>query len=118
MILAPHLMNSRNWLQDFGQFVDQSIRHFEAPGQPFRLYEHDSGWTLEFDLPGVGKDAIHLEVRDRALLLQIDDQPSRSLPLGRSVDASAISAQMKDGVLQVRLPRAETSADTRRIEIL
>ncbi|GAA5484364.1 hypothetical protein Hsar01_03608 [Haloferula sargassicola] len=111
-------MNTRGWIHDFSQFVDQAIRQFESPARPFRLYEDEGGWALEMDVPGVAKDDLKLEVRDRALRVELGESGTRELPLGRQIDATAVSAKLTDGVLRIRLPKADSSSDVRRIEIL
>ncbi len=111
-------MNTRGWFDDLSQFVDQAIRHFEAPNRPFRLFEDDNGWTVEMDVPGIAKDAVKLEVRDRVLVLDLGETDQRRLPLGRQVDATAVCARLADGLLRVRLPKADASQEVRRIEIL
>ena len=111
-------MNSRGWFNELGQFLDQAIRHFDSPTRPFRVFENEGGWTIELEAPGLSKDSVSLEIRDRELHLKLGEAETRKLPIGARIDATAISAKLADGILRVRLPKADTASDTRRVEIL
>ena len=96
--------------------------------------EDDTGITLLADLPGVGRD--QLELRVEADTLHIEGQvdaatPSgleavhaevrlpryrRSFTLSRELDAAKIEAQLKDGVLRLRIPK-QAHAQPRRIQV-
>ena len=101
---------------------------------PVDVIEDADGITLYADLPGVPKDKLNLHVE--ADTLTIEGEVSLDLPegmepshtevdlpryrrvftLSRELDASKVSAGLKDGVLSLRIPRAE-HAQPRRIEI-
>lgn len=96
--------------------------------------EDDTGITLLADLPGVARE--QLELRVEADTLHIEGQvdaatPSglepvhaevrlpryrRSFTLSRELDASRIEAQLKDGVLRLRIPK-QAHAQPRRIQV-
>ena len=119
MILPTYLRNSSPWLSDFSRFFDQAFRQPGTPQQPFRVLQDDDGWTLELDLPGVPKEALEIEVADRTLRIGDTREghfTNHSLPLGTNVDVESVNAELKDGVLTVRLPRRATNRKT--IEIL
>jgi HSP20 family molecular chaperone IbpA len=101
---------------------------------PTDVVEDADGITLYADLPGVPKDRLKLQVE--ADTLSIEGEVSIDLPegmepshtevglpryrrvftLSRELDAGKVSAELKDGVLKLRIPRAE-HAQPRRIEI-
>lgn len=101
---------------------------------PVDVYEDDKGITLFADLPGVASDRLNLQVDKNALLIEgeaaielpKDLQPlyaevrttryRRSFTLGNEFNTEAIEANLKDGVLSVRLPKKE-SHQPRKIQV-
>ncbi len=98
------------------------------------IHEGPDGLVLVADIPGASESDVQIEVEDNVLSLRAHVTPSapegsrllhqefhtgdfqRSFILSDEVDREAISAEFKDGVLTLRLPRA-ARAKTRRIEI-
>lgn len=118
MILAPHLLDTGSWLRDFDRFFDAAFRPEAVSSDTLRVLEDDQGWTLELDLPGRNRDELKLDFRDRALVLSVDGNETRSFPLGKRVDETAVTATFENGVLSVRLPKADPNRGTRTIDIL
>jgi HSP20 family protein len=121
----------------FGETPFFGLRHTGAgtgwmPAVDIR--ETDNELVVYAALPGLSKDEISLEVKDNALVISGRMKPlgsdedswvRRELPRGEfyrafslpsDVVASKVSATMRDGVLEVRLPKAE-EAKPRRISI-
>ena len=117
MILAQHLRNSSPWLSDFGRLFDAALRGMVTTPADLRVHEDDQGWTLEVDFPGVTRDDLELEVKDNALHLRVKEDTRYQLPLGEKVETSEVAARFEDGVLEIRLPKAEARQATHRIEI-
>lgn len=98
------------------------------------VLEDDKGITLLADLPGVAKDQLELKVDGDTLLIEGEVTPltpeglepvyaelrvpryRRSFVLSRELDPSHIEANLKDGVLALRIPKQE-HAQPRRIQI-
>ena len=98
------------------------------------IYEDETGITLIADMPGVSKDRLGVKVNGDALMIEgevsvpapagmellyaeiLASGYRRSFTLSRELDASRIEANLKDGVLKLRIPKAE-EARPRRIEI-
>jgi HSP20 family protein len=97
------------------------------------IYETEDALVLSADLPGARAEDIQTDVRDNLLTLtaQVNKQEEswkplyreyqtghymRQFRLGQHIDQSRITAQLKDGVLTLTLPKAER-AKPRRIEI-
>lgn len=98
------------------------------------IYEGPEGLTLEADLPGVSRDRLTIQLEDNVLTLHAKVEPvsesigrpihvecpigdfHRSFILSDEVDRERISADLKNGVLRLTLPKADRSK-TRRIEI-
>ena len=101
---------------------------------PTDVIEDAGGITLYADLPGVPKDKLSLQVEADTMTIEGEvalDLPEGmesshaevSLPryrrvftLSRELDPSKVSAEFNQGVLKLRIPKAE-HAQPRRIEI-
>jgi HSP20 family molecular chaperone IbpA len=98
------------------------------------IYEAADGLLLEADLPGASDGDVNIQLEDNVLVLhakvpsplpegarvlhqeyQVGDY-SRAFILSDEVERSRITAELKNGVLRLNLPKAER-AKTRRIEI-
>jgi len=98
------------------------------------VFEDDTGITLLADLPGVPKEHLELKVDGDALLIEgrvMPGTPDRLEPvyaevrvpryrrvftLSRELDPGRIEANLKDGVLNLRIPKQE-HAQPRRIQV-
>lgn len=98
------------------------------------VVEDSSGITLLADLPGVGKDGLDVKVDgstltvegtisietpqslDAALVEVRASRYRRSFTLSNELDTAAIDAQLKDGVLRLRIPKV-AEAQPRRIDV-
>lgn len=98
------------------------------------IHEGPDGLILEADLPGATEDGIAIQLEDNVLSLNARVPPPapdgarllheeyrvgdyyRSFILSDEVERGRISAELKNGVLRLTLPKAER-AKTRRIEI-
>ena len=111
-----------------------AAREEPALPPPVDVIEDSTGITLYADLPGVPKD--RLSVRVEGETLQIDAElvlpvPEgmvashaevqrkrfrRAFTLSRELDPDKVSAEFSQGVLRLRIPKAE-HAQPRRIEV-
>lgn len=98
------------------------------------VFEDASGITLLADMPGVPKDQLELKVEGDTLLIEGSVQQTtpdgleavyaevripryrRSFTLSRELDTTRIEANLKDGVLSLRIPK-QAHAQPRRIEV-
>jgi len=101
---------------------------------PVDVIEDASGITLVADMPGVAKDGLHLRVEGDQLALEGDlsiavpegTEPShaevqlsryrRTFTLSKELDAEKVSAEFNQGVLRVRIPKAQ-HAQPRKISV-
>jgi len=101
---------------------------------PVDIYEDGAGITLVADLPGVGREDLAIGVDGRNLTieapLKLGEANSltpvyaevranhfrRSFELSSDLDTGKIDAGLRDGVLTLRIPKAE-QAKPRRIDV-
>jgi HSP20 family protein len=88
--------------------------------------ETDSHYLMSFDLPGISKDDLKIEVVDKQLTIagerkleKKDDKNSRhvaeryygsfkrTFTIPSAIDSTKVEASYKDGVLQIAVPKAE-----------
>lgn len=101
---------------------------------PVDIFEDDSAITLKTDLPGVSKERLSIQVDKDTLTIEGEAQipmPEgmealyadlrstkfrRSFNLSRELAADRIDAQIRDGVLTLKVPKRE-EFQPRKIEI-
>ena len=115
------------------------MRVIDAPWTPLAdISETDHAYVIEAELPGVTKDNLNVELNDRELVIsgeipmQEEEKEKekrlrrrRTRRTGRfelrtllpgDVNPDAVTANLSDGVLTVRVPKAQ-AAKPRRVEI-
>jgi HSP20 family protein len=126
--------------QIFGNFLDRGSSGEERLGTgvwtpAVDIYETKDAVCVRAELPGVDKDAVSVEVKDGVLALRGERKFEkevkeenyhrversygtfhRSFSLPSSVDGERVTARMKDGVLEVTLPKRE-EAKPKQIKI-
>jgi len=124
----------------FGDLLERSQPQEEGLGTGIwmpnvDIFETKDAICVRAELPGVKKDDVHVEVKEGVLTLRGDRRFEkevkeenyhrieraygtfhRSFTLPSSVEAEKVSARMKDGVLEVDLPKKE-QAKPRKINI-
>lgn len=105
--------------------------HYFEP--PVDIFETDEALVVRADLPGVKPEDVQTTLKDNLLVISATVQPVdskwrpvyseyqvghfiRQFRLGQQIDQGKISAQMKDGVLTLTLPKAD-HARPRRIQV-
>lgn len=116
-------------------FEDSLVRSANKPGEisqstwtpPVDILERDDDITLKAELPGVQLEEVDLQIKDDILTLKGERRFeketkkenyhrversygifSRSFTLPSSVDQAGIRAKLKDGILEVKLPKARS----------
>jgi HSP20 family protein len=99
------------------------------------MYESDQALTVKAELPGFSKDDVQVEIKDNVLTLKGERKREhevkeeqyhrverafgafrRSFVLPALIDADKAEATFKDGVLELKLPKAE-EAKPKRVSI-
>jgi len=140
------MMNLINYRSNpWGLFNDAVLRHLDGLMTPnavgtrmgrdefpkYDVKETDKCYVMSFDLPGVKKENLNIEVKDGVLtvcgerksdvthegtLERFYGNFTRSFSLPDHVDGEKIGAHYEDGVLYVALPKTEAKAG-KKVEI-
>jgi HSP20 family protein len=101
------------------------------------LYEEGKDLVMKSDLPGVKKEDLHIDISENLLTISGEKKEeetaekgglyrcersygrfSRSFELPHEVDRDKITASLKEGVLEIRLPKSERAEkETKTISI-
>jgi HSP20 family molecular chaperone IbpA len=114
--------------QDTSRYSDATLT------PPVDVIEDANGITLYADLPGVNRDKLHLQVESDTLTIEAQADLSvpegltsshtevglarfrRVFTLSKELDTERVSAELAQGVLTLRIPKAQ-HAQPRRIEV-
>ena len=128
------LLRTTDPFRDFDRLTQQLLGTTNRPTvMPMDAWREGDRFVIEFDLPGVAKDSIDLDVERNVLTVRADRVPrngdgealaserptgvfSRQLVLGDNVDLDRIEAGYADGVLRLVIPVAER-AKPRKIKV-
>ncbi len=99
------------------------------------VYETDQDLVVKAELPGVKKENLEVSIRDNALYIKGEKKEEkeektetyhrvervygrfeRTIPLPTDIKLESAKAEFKDGVLEIRIPKAE-GAKEKKIEI-
>ena len=140
-----HPVNTLDVFKDFDELFDHFL---DRPGRFFRsgesvwspridIVESEKAYELRAELPGINKNEISISVKDDVLTIsgekKVEEKKEgedyyccergfgkfeRSFRMAETVDANNISAEYKNGVLVVTVPKVEIpEPKTTKIEI-
>ncbi len=117
------------------------VENFGAPWLPaarnqpeVNAWEEGDSLVVEMEMPGVKQEQLDISVAENELVVKFQrsatEEPqvtyhrrerptgpfTRVLPLPVLIDAGRVTAQLRDGVLRIQLPKAE-SAKPRKIHV-
>lgn len=128
------LLRTTDPFRDLDRLAQQVFGTATRPAvMPMDAWREGDRFVIEFDLPGVAKDSIDLDVERNVLTVRAErvarnsdweplasERPrglfSRQLVLGDNLDLEGIEAAYADGVLRLVVPVAER-AKPRKIEV-
>ncbi len=128
------LLRTTDPFRDFDRLASQLLGTTNRPAvMPMDAWREGDAFQIEFDLPGVAKESIDLDVERNVLTVRAErigqngdwemlasERPrgmfSRQLVLGDNLDLERIQANYADGVLRLTVPVAER-AKPRKIEV-
>lgn len=136
MVETSHMSGS--WPALYEPFRSAGRRLAEWVAPPAEASSAEGAYTITVELPGVAEDDIHLSVSEHVLTLQGEKREhreeegesyyfsersygsfSRSFRLPPDADGGEVAADLKDGVLTIRVPKRAPSAEEepRRVDI-
>jgi len=100
-------------LFDWESFGDQALGRLATD-----IHEDKDNYYASFEVPGVKKDDVKIELNDRMLTVTVDRREksgesessftsTRSISVPDSVKPEGILAKLEDGILTVTLPKSE-----------
>ncbi|WP_332821421.1 Hsp20/alpha crystallin family protein [Pseudomonas sp.] len=113
---------------------DESAEELQTLLPRVDVFENKDGILLLADMPGVPKDKLELRVENDTLLIEGEIAPDtpenmeavyaevrlsryrRAFSLSSELDTSRIDAQLRDGVLNLRIPK-HAHAQPRKIKV-
>jgi HSP20 family protein len=128
------LLRTADPFREFDRLAQQLAGTTNRPAvMPMDAWREGDDFVIEFDLPGVSKDSVDLDVERNVLTVRAErlgrngdwemlatERPrglfSRQLVLGDNLDLDRIDAAYTDGVLRLTIPVAE-KAKPRKIDI-
>jgi HSP20 family protein len=128
------LLRTTDPFRDFDRLTQQLFGTTNRPAvMPMDAWREGDAFVIEFDLPGVAKESIDLDVERNVLTVRAErvarngdwemlasERPrgvfSRQLVLGDNLDLERIEASYDGGVLRLTVPVAE-KAKPRKIEV-
>ncbi|MFP4177897.1 MAG: Hsp20/alpha crystallin family protein [Acholeplasmataceae bacterium] len=128
--------NRRDRIEDFfTDFFSDPFLTMKSDTFKLDVKDKDGAYLIEADLPGIDKKDIELNYQDGSLTIEIKHteekedekenyvhrerrhaQMARTLNLGE-LKSDEITADLKDGVLRIRAPKADEVANRKRIAI-
>lgn len=120
--------------RNFGTFADETTGSFMPRAD---VIEKKDAYVIDMELPGFAEDDIAIDLKDRVLSIasvkkaKDEKKPdentwllkerrcmnfSRSFTLPEDIDAENVSANLKNGVLTISIPR-KAAAQARRITL-
>jgi HSP20 family protein len=128
------LLRTADPFRDFDRLTQQILGSTNRPAvMAMDAWREGDAFVLEFDLPGVARESIDLDVERNVLTVRAERIArngdwemlaterthglfSRQLVLGDNLDLAQIDAAYADGVLRLTIPVAE-KAKPRKIEV-
>ncbi|MEP9364025.1 HSP20 family small heat-shock protein [Nocardioides sp. CN2-186] len=128
------LLRTTDPFRDLDRLAQQVLGTTNRPAvMPMDAWREGDRFVIEFDLPGVARESIDLDVERNVLTVRAErvarngdweslaaERPrgvfSRQLVLGDNLDLDRIEAGYADGVLRLTVPVAE-KAKPRKIEV-
>ncbi|MEI7788035.1 MAG: Hsp20/alpha crystallin family protein [Chlorobiaceae bacterium] len=125
--------------QDPLRLFDNIRTSAKTPAMPafnVDIFEDETGFHIDAELPGVAKEEIALNVEDDVLTIKAERKKSseenkkdylriertygslqRKFSLGETIDQDHINAGFDNGILHVTLPKAQMIKKTKEISI-
>jgi HSP20 family protein len=114
---------SRSCDEAFGDIGNETLPTWYPAAD---IYETKDDYVFKLEVPGLNKDDLNVELKDHTLLIKGEKKEekevkkddyhriesysgtfSRSFVLPKDIDSKKVNASLKDGVLELRVPKTE-----------
>ena len=130
--LVGRILNDSGRVAESSHLTDATDERSWLP--PVDIYETDKAFVVTVDLPGLAREDIEVAIEEDMLTVSgernpLDDEHltfrrveraygsfRRSFTLPKGIEAGKIEAKLSDGVLRLRLPKAEL-VQSRKINV-
>lgn len=108
------------------QSLDRPSRLFGTGSDDFELFEEDGEFVLNIDLPGFDLEDVHVSWDEGRLFVWAERENEargrrrsyrRTFRLPKEIEPDEISAQYRNGVLEIRLPILSPRVRGQEIEV-
>ena len=131
------LVSVSPWFRPFSliEEAESIAREAFVPSMNLDMYEEGNELVVKAELPGITRKGLDISVEDDLLTIKAEKKGEtereegdyyyrereygsfeRCMTLPARVDAEKITAHLKDGVLEIRMPKAEVP-ETKKIEV-
>lgn len=123
-LLSLHEKMNRLFEDSFAKGLENQYFACGTWAPPIDIFETEGQFVLKAELPGINKDDVDVRIQDNVLTLKGARYPSdklkedninrmerpygkfsRSFTLPSNINADNISAKLKDGILEITLPK-------------
>ncbi|WP_051321361.1 Hsp20/alpha crystallin family protein [Chrysiogenes arsenatis] len=105
--------------------TSRNLNGYDTTYPAMNLYEDEEAYCAELSCPGIAKENIDMNVNKNMLTVELERKPiseegveysrrerrigkfKRSITLNGDIDTEKISAHYIDGILKIRIPKAE-----------
>jgi len=109
----------RSFDRSFERFVNEAF--FTNTSQAFKAEQDDKAWTVTFDLPGVAREDLSINIEGSIVRIETKAEAKRpfkaAYELPQDIDADASGAKLENGVLTLTLAKKQPLSNARTIEI-
>ena len=109
----------RSFDRSFERFVNDAFFGNLTPN--FNVETDDKAWTVTFDLPGVAKEDVSINIEGSIVRIETRAEAKRQFKaayeLPQDIDAQASGAKLENGVLTLTLAKKAPVSTARQIEV-
>jgi len=110
---------TRTFDREFERFLSDAF--VGKPTSRVNVTEDDNTWTLSFDLPGIAREQLAVNIENAVVRVETSAEAKRQFKaayeLPQAIDAEASSAQLENGVLTLSLAKKKPVSNARTLEI-
>ncbi|PUE30078.1 hypothetical protein B9Z39_00650 [Limnohabitans sp. JirII-29] len=109
---------NRPALHSFERFLGDAMRQ-TGPSQNFQ--QDDKAYRLSFDVPGISREQLQIEIEDNVVRIQtVADAPRQyrgSYELPQHIDTASSSAKLENGVLTLELVKQQPKSNATSLSV-